>query len=603
MAIIEPGATAPTNTFAPPQDSTKPSVVPQPVGPFDPANAKPLANQTPVPAPVVPAAVPVTPKKSETTTTPTADTGTGAPKKTDAYLKKEAENAAKLAEQDRLAKEAANKPADTVPDSTDVTTSVNPDGSTTTTTETYTDTVTKEMDDYLRKYNDTLDAETKYATDKFNAIAIGADAAQAAMILAINAAYDVRTNQMKRINEAQLKTTTAIGLRNNRMRYTPDLQNSILTNQERSGIQELSKLDAERLRLLAEAQKAATDEDLNILGQRMDKLKAVRSEQMDVMTKLYGLAVENEERTRLREELNTQTEVQVQKNLIAQIGNLLSLDTTLTPAQTEEYATRLGVTNENITQYVEAQQAIAAQKTVDEEIASMQKLMTLLNDSPEGMKYVFNINGEDVEYTGQKVGKTTTYKEFNKSTNTVSFITLDASGKILTTEKISGIGTPYAATGGNSLRKGMQNSDGSLMTFEQYVEKQEDDNQVGFDRTNAAYMSSLRVEYNNKIAQAGLSEKDKYAAIGLTPLTDAAKRTGVLNYVKKNPGKDPNDFNYLSAIEQIAYSKLTQTNVEDDTGEGYVGESTATGGITSGSDDADSAWNTDFGSDAEEKEG
>jgi hypothetical protein len=456
MAIIQPGATSPTNTFTPPKDPTRPSVVPQPVGPFDPANFNPAPkNQTPVSAPVVPAAIPVTPKKPATTTaTPAAETstGTGAPKLTDKAKATQEKNMADLAESDRLAKEVENKPADVVPDSTDTTTTVNPDGSTTTKTETYTDTVTKEMDDYLRKYNDTLDAETKYATDKFNAIAIGADAAQAAMILAINAAYDVRTNQMKRINEAQLKTTTAIGLRNNRMRYTPDLQNSILTNQERSGIQELSKLDAERLRLLAEAQKAATDEDLYILGQRMDNLKSVREEQMGVMGKLYGLAVENEERTRLREELNTQTEVQVQKNLIAQIGNLTAIGTDLTPAQTEEYATRLGVTKENVTEYVEAQKAITQQKSVEEEIASMTKLMTLLNNSPEGMKYVFNINGEDVEYTGQKIGKVTLKREFNKATNTVSYLKFDEAGNLLGSEVISGAGTSYTATGGNSVR-------------------------------------------------------------------------------------------------------------------------------------------------------
>ena len=196
-----------------------------------------------------------------------------------------------LAKQKTRQEEAAS----TTPTSTETTTTVNPDGSKTTESKQY----SPEAEQYksvLDQNYKTAKSEYDYATARFNEIAKDADDAQKNLIAAINTSYQVRLDQMETVNEAALNSQQLLGARSGRSRYAPELQRQILSAEERNGIRRLTEIEAERLTLISQAQTAATQEDLLILNNRMEKLSGLRDEQQETVLEMYSLARSEETR-------------------------------------------------------------------------------------------------------------------------------------------------------------------------------------------------------------------------------------------------------------------------------------------------------------------
>lgn len=189
--------------------------------------------------------------------------------------------------------------ASTTPTSTETTTTVNPDGSKTTESKQY----SPEAEQYknvLDQNYKTAKSEYDYATARFNEIARDADDAQKNLIAAINTSYQVRLDQMETVNEAALNSQQLLGARSGRSRYAPELQRQILSAEERNGIRRLTEIEAERLTLISQAQTAATQEDLLILNNRMEKLSGLRDEQQKTVLEMYSLARTEETRAQQR---------------------------------------------------------------------------------------------------------------------------------------------------------------------------------------------------------------------------------------------------------------------------------------------------------------
>lgn len=209
-----------------------------------------------------------------------------------------------MVEEEPLAQEAP-----TVAESTS---KVNADGSTTTETK---DFATPEAQEYKKQLDDAMqsvDAEVQYAKSKFSAIAASADEAQKNLMIAIEKTFEVRKAEMERINKAALNTQKLLGARGGRQRYAPEMQASILSEEERAGLVRFTEIEALEYQTIALAQQAATDEDLAILSQQMNTMRALRAEKNDIISNMYSLAVDEEQRaqTRASFEVNLQTKVQ-----------------------------------------------------------------------------------------------------------------------------------------------------------------------------------------------------------------------------------------------------------------------------------------------------
>lgn len=196
-----------------------------------------------------------------------------------------------------VGEEEKTKEAPTVAEST---AKVNPDGSTTTQTKDY---GTPEAQEYKKQLDDasaSIDTEIQYAKSKFESIMATADEAQAALMRSIEKSFEVRKYEMDRINVASLNTQELLGSRSGRQRYAPEMQSTILSSEERAGLVRLSEIEALEYQAIAAAQKAATEEDLAILNQRMSTLFDLRQEKNDIVADMYNMAVLEEQRAQQR---------------------------------------------------------------------------------------------------------------------------------------------------------------------------------------------------------------------------------------------------------------------------------------------------------------
>ncbi len=222
---------------------------------------------------------------------------------------------------------------DTTPTTTRVTEKPNPDGTITTETEQFTPEAER-LQQQLQQHYDLAKAEMDYAVSQFDKIQMTGDLATKNLIESIQKAYQVRIDQMEQVNKAGLNAQKLLGMRSGRSRYAPELQSSILTNEERAGIRRLTQLEAEKLSLISEAQQAATDRDLKILNQRFTQLRTLRDEQTNTVKDMYSLARQEEERAQQKAKMEMEIqqaqrdfEQKQQENYMDALAtNLVTLD-------------------------------------------------------------------------------------------------------------------------------------------------------------------------------------------------------------------------------------------------------------------------------------
>lgn len=200
----------------------------------------------------------------------------------------------------------------TAPATAETTSKVNPDGSTTTETKDYT---TPEAQQYKKQLDDSMasiDTEIQYAKSKFDGLMANADDAQANLIRSIEKTFEVRKYEMERTNKAALNTQQLLGSRSGRQRYAPEIQSSILSEEERAGLVRMTEIEALELQTIATAQSAAVEQDFMLLNGMMNTLQGLRGEKNDIMQNMYNLSVQEEQRaqTRAAFEVNLQTAIQ-----------------------------------------------------------------------------------------------------------------------------------------------------------------------------------------------------------------------------------------------------------------------------------------------------
>lgn len=537
-----------------------------PVQPFAPAPAAPSAPKpTPSPAPAP-------------TTAPLPDADTGKKEET---VDRFANNTQEQYEEGvRIQQELAQQQQEreSAPATSETTTKQQPDGSTTSETKTYETPEAREFDESMREYSSALDGEYEYVRGKFNDIATGADEAQSSLIRSINASFDVRTKQQKKINSKQLQTTTAIGNRQGRSRYAPDLQSSILTNEESEGIDRLAELDVKRLQLIAQAQAAATDEDLSIVRARSQDLSNLRQEQYAITQSLYNLSVKEEERGRKRQEFGFKSEMETQAAIIQKIQTFAGEESQFSEDDIKLFANKLGVSKDVTKQYIATQEKVNKAKSESEQIESLTSLFDMLEMAPSDKTFMFDIEGEQLEYSGMNYGDLKTFKEFNKATNKTSFITIDEQGKIVNTESVGGFGTGYQ-TSRTLTTKGVTPGMSGVMTFEEFVAWTESIASSTAPKSvfkngqveDSKYIQQLRTEYNfhlkNSLDAESLLkyEKNQFKRAKVSPLTDVQRNTALANFMAITElGAD--EFFQLRAEDKALLSRASKAEVKEASG-------------------------------------
>lgn len=92
------------------------------------------------------------------------------------------------------------------------------------------------------------------------------------LIDGIKKTYESRIDQMEDTNKRLLASKQTAGYRSGRARYTPELQSGILSDEEQQGIIRVTQLEGEMLTLIAQAERAQAQDQLDVFNERMDRL-------------------------------------------------------------------------------------------------------------------------------------------------------------------------------------------------------------------------------------------------------------------------------------------------------------------------------------------
>ena len=221
-------------------------------------------------------------------------------------------------------------------------------------TATTTDGTTKTPDPLqaqLDAANAQLEANSKSLADSIDAFKTNLDTQNQLAIENIKNMYARRKEQMATINTESLNAQTIIGIRAGRQRYAPEIQTSILSNEERAGIQRLTDLDNEESQLIAEANAANSAKQFELLDKKMSALNAVQENKIKTIQEQQKMGIAQDQlllqkAQDAREAAKSAREEQEATitnlaNTIA--GSLIGLDTKASAQQIKSSAEAYGV--------------------------------------------------------------------------------------------------------------------------------------------------------------------------------------------------------------------------------------------------------------------
>lgn len=148
-------------------------------------------------------------------------------------------------------------------------------------------------------YNDAvaaLDTDLKNALDTLKKIYDGSDPLEQRLINDIHEQYAARRQRMEQTNRALVSGLTTAGIRSGRARYATELQDSLLSAEERAGIMRLSELDSQERSDISKAQQAYRAGKLQEFNTRMELVEKTRSAKSELLQKQFENSMSLEKR-------------------------------------------------------------------------------------------------------------------------------------------------------------------------------------------------------------------------------------------------------------------------------------------------------------------
>ena len=113
-------------------------------------------------------------------------------------------------------------------------------------------------------------------------------------INSIKGTFDTRRSRMREINKNTLAALTTMGIRAGRQRYSPEIQASILSAEERAGAMRIAELDAMEAELINAANNANVENDFQLLNLKLEKASEARKEKRQAILDLHKMAMDEE---------------------------------------------------------------------------------------------------------------------------------------------------------------------------------------------------------------------------------------------------------------------------------------------------------------------
>ncbi len=142
--------------------------------------------------------------------------------------------------------------------------------------------------------DDKYKSEIDMVNSNFDSMKLTSSATTQALIDSIKAKYASRITKMEDINKRSLAAKEKMGYRSGRARYASLIQEGILTGEELDGQQRISELHAEELSLIAQAEKAQGDLEMELLDKHMTKLSDIQDRKVAELQNLSRLTIDRE---------------------------------------------------------------------------------------------------------------------------------------------------------------------------------------------------------------------------------------------------------------------------------------------------------------------
>lgn len=125
----------------------------------------------------------------------------------------------------------------------------------------------------------------------------------------IGKAFNIRKQQQEEVNQRQLSIMKTQGVRSGMARYSPQLNQSFLSEEESNGIMRLSELDVQEQSLIQTAQEANYNRNYQLLTTTLNQQQQIRAEKRQLVQDLSTLATQNQTRrhTELQEARTQET--------------------------------------------------------------------------------------------------------------------------------------------------------------------------------------------------------------------------------------------------------------------------------------------------------
>lgn len=195
----------------------------------------------------------------------------------------------------------------------------------------------------------------------------------------------------------------------------------------------------------------------------------------------------------------------------------------------------------------EAQIAANQAQSEADNLEVFDKVTTILSRMPQGETLPFTINGETFEMSGFKEGKTKTYKQVNKNTGEVVYITLDNDGNLVNSAVGGNVGVSRGGSGGSTVGGG---GNETAPTFEEFVDMKQAEEQQTLNLGDPSIRSELEAEYQSflnanqtlpKSAEFTRTQQQKLIQAGLEDATTKEK----LDFLFNGENSDEFDFDSL----------------------------------------------------------
>lgn len=360
--------------------------------------------------------------------------------------------------------------------------------------------------------------------------------------------FNNRLKRMEQANAGIIANTQTAGIRSGQARHMTENYEGTVGEALDDAAARISSIEADKASLIAQAKNTAYSNAKNkweMFYNQMEQIKSLQDEKYNTVIEMAKLSRDLEDRALL----NAKSKIDIQKDLISNLQDLSETGAEMSDGDKQKYADVLGLSVDFVDQYTDVQQSLFKQGQFENQVESATKMIDLLSKVPEGETIIMqDADGNDIEYSGMKKGKTTIYKEFNKGTNTTTYVTLDENGNVVNTSNVSGVGTPYKGNSPSG-NKNTVDEKGNPIPYETWLQQKQDKEQFSYNVSDPKVDAMLKMEYE---AQTGVAAD--YKPKSKIKLSSAQYNSGYYNFSQETGG-DESEFQMLSPDEQLVWSK------------------------------------------------